>query len=112
MRRFGMITVSFNVKIVNIFNLENIYYFENIYYVPNCRGGPDFIPSLLHSFTLHHFPLDIWKARGSSHDKKATEECSSENLNLTPMVDLRGRCLSFIISNLKRYHLKRNRFDY
>ena len=25
------------------------------------------------------------------------KECSSENLNLTPMGDLRGRCLSFII---------------
>ena len=60
-------------------------------YFPSCSGGPDLTPS------LHHFPLDIWKSRGSSQMKLEGNEWSSENLNLTPTGELRGRCLSFII---------------
>ena len=69
-------------------------------YFPSCSGGLDFTPS------LYHFLLDIWKPRGCSHMKLEGNECSSENLILTPMGDLRRCCLSFIIP-LKKYHLKR-----
>ena len=55
-------------------------------------------PSLLHSITRGSLPVRHLETRGTSQMKLEGNECSSENLNLTPTEDLCGRCLSFIIT--------------
>ena len=77
----------------------------------NCARGLEYGPrpqaegctqDLGHSFSqygLLHFLLDIWKPPGGGGRLSIWKgmECSWEILNLIPMRDLCGRCLSFII---------------
>ena len=79
-----------NLKLRAIFNLEII--FSKLLWWTRFHS---FAPSLLHSITTRY---TFGNPGGSSYMKLEGNECSSENLNLTPTEDLCGRCLSFIIT--------------
>ena len=91
---YGIIIAKRISSEVFLFNLENIYFF------PSCSGGSDFTRS------LHH----IRKPEGSLHTKKPQGMVYGK-FEFNSYGRLRWKLPELHFSP-KRYHLKRNRFDY